>query len=582
MLHDYVVKPDSLVISKQVAADQIKDNVSTTIPELVSKGVQAEIQKLDTMKRNEAMRYRLPYNVNTNSNPDFKSGSNVQFSYLRRMANTYPIARACINRRIRQITQLEWDVTTSDNIENEKGHESDIETVKDFLKRPMGSRSRMRKLLSIFVDDILTIDATCFEMQKSRGGDFMNLIPVDPTTIALRVTETGGTPEPPDPAYVQFIQGQKIAEFSTDEMLYDFMGNRSYSPYGLAPLESLLLQVESAIRGALWNLAYFKEGNVPEGFLTLPEEIAGNKERIEEWQMWFDAMVAGDPKFQHRLKLLPGGSEYTSAKKPEDMAFEKFEMWLLQQTCAVFDVPPQDIGITYQVNKATSETQADLSRERGLIPLGNFIKEFFDGLIQDELGYTNLQFIWHNINPVDRKEEVELAKMEIEMGARSIDEYRISQGDEPLGLKHYIVTPRGLIFVEDLIAGKFDSLGNLNPNLLEAAPKKDDKKDDDKSKKPKVSDDEEKEKMESSELRKWRKCIYKDLETGKPLRTRFPSDYIDPATHKTIEGALKKVGSKFQAKLVFDEYLDPQVKASLTLLGYSRELRKIEHEILSA
>src|SRR3990167_6096172 len=228
----------------------------------------------------------------------------------------------------------------------------------------MGHKTRLRELLTIIVDDTLTIDAVTFEISRLRGGKFQNLVPVDPTTIALKVTETGATPEPPDPAYVQIIGGRNIAEFTTDEMIYEAMGNRSYSPYGFAPLESLILQAEAALRGTLYNLNYFRENNVPEGFITLPTEVAQNKVQVEEWQMWFDSIVAGDQRMTHRLKILPGGAEYIAAKKPEDMAFEKFELWLLQQTCAVFDVPPQDIGITYQVNKSTAESQSSLSLER--------------------------------------------------------------------------------------------------------------------------------------------------------------------------------------------------------------------------
>lgn len=558
MLKLYVSKPDALVISKQTSNDQIQQ-AQNKIPELVKD----EVEKQRLLDRNTAMRMRLPFNINSNTNPDRKPLASVPFSYLRRMAITYPIARACINRRIRQITQLDWDITTIDDIEGEKGFEQQITIVKSFFKRPMGHKTRMRELLTIMIDDILTIDATCFEMQKTRGGEFMYLIPVDPTTIALRVTDTGGTPEPPEYAYEQYINGHKIAGFTTDEMVYDFMGNRSYSPYGLAPLESLIFQVEAAILGALYNLSYFKESNVPEGFITLPEEVATNKERVEEWQLWFDAIMSGDPRMQHKLKILPGGAEYTPAKKPEDMAFEKFELWLLQQTCAVFDVPPQDIGITYQVNKATSESQRDLSRERGLIPLGNFVKEFLDELIQEEMGFEFLQFNWRNINPVDRKEEIEIAEKEINLGALGVDEYRIAQGRKPLGIKPFIMTAKGPLPVDDFVSGKFDitAVPDINPTEQNISP-----------------DDQQKQKMELIDLKRWRKCIYRDLEQGKKLRTRFPSEYIDQEIHDEIEKSLKVVNNKFQAKMVFDQFIDPELRASMTLLKYAGKLREIEHD----
>jgi hypothetical protein len=578
-------------MQEMIKANDDKLELEKKLPTLIQSAVNEEITKLDTLSKNEAMRYRFPQRINSQSNPDLKPMADIPFSYLRRMAQLYPVARACINRRIRQITQLDWDVTTADDIKDEKGYEAQIKAAKQFFKQPMGPKTRLREMLTIMVDDVLTLDAVCFEMQKTRGGGFINLVPVDPTTIALRVTDSGATPLPPEIAYVQIIQGQTIGEFTTDEMLYDMMNPRSYSPYGLAPLESLILQVESALRGALYNLNYFRENNLPEGFITLPEDVASSKSLVEEWQLWFDQMVAGDPRFTHRLKILPGGSVYTPAKKPEDMAFERFELWLLMQTCAMFDVQPQDIGITLHVNKSTAGSQQQIGDERGLYPLANFIKEILDDILQVELGFENLQAIPENLNPVDRKEEAEIAEKEINMGVLSGDEYRMEHGREPIGLKPYVNTPKGPVFVEDLVAGTVgpaadaatakqlaenppaNAFGN-NPKEKPAVKPE--------PKKKGAEFEEEDEKLEADEIRKWRRCIFNDIENSRELRTKFPSDFIRPEIHAEIEKGLKDVKSRFHAKLLFDRYLDPELKASMTLLSYASELRRIEGNAPSA
>jgi hypothetical protein len=572
---------------KQLAKmSQEKVKLEENLPHLVKSAVQEEVQKIETMQKNEAMRFRNIKKINTQTNPDRKPYADIPFSYMRRMAQVYPVARACINRRIRQITQLEWDITTIDEEKEETGYKEQIKVIKDFFKRPMGHKTRMREMLTTMVDDVLTVDAISFEYQRMRSGQFMYLIPVDPTTIALKVTDQGATPEPPDTAYVQIIQGQKIAEFTTDEMLYEFMGNRSSSPYGLAPLESLILQAEAAIRGTLYNLNYFKENNVPEGFITLPEDVASNKERVEEWQMWFDAIVAGDDRMTHRLKILPGGAEYTAAKKPEDMAFERFELWLLQLTCAIFDVQPQDIGITININKASGETQNDIGKERGLFPLANFLKEIFDDIIQIEFQQPDLQWVWSNINPVDRKEEVEIAEKEIKMGALGVDEYRAEQGREPLGLKPYIVSGNTVMLVDDFVTGK-------------VGPIADGKRADEAAKQPKVvvggngpgvkqnntakkiegEEDLDQELLELEDIRKWRKCIYADLDHGRSLRLKFQSENIRPEVHEEIATLLQKVNSKAAAKLVFDQFIDPELKASMTLVKFAKQLRDLEHDL---
>lgn len=552
---------------------QAQKQIEAIVPETVKQ----EIEKAKTLEKNEAMRFRVAPGFNERMNPDLKPEADIPFSYLRRIAQIYPVARACINRRIRQITQLDWDITTIDEVENEDGYKSQIMQIKSFFKQPMGHKSRTRKMLTTMVDDLLTVDAICFEKTRLRGGQFdikRGLIPVDPTTIALLVTETGGTPEPPEPAYKQIISGEVIGQFSTDEMIYDSMGARSFSPYGLAPLESLIIQAESALRGAIYNLNYFKESNVPEGFITLPEDVASSKEQVEQWQLWFDSLLAGDPRFTRRLKILPGDSTYTAAKKPEDMAFERFELWLLQITCAVFEVQPQDIGITYQVNKSTGESQQDISKEKGLLPLANFIKEIMDDLIQSDLEMPNLQWMWKNINPVDRKEEVEIADKEIRVGAKSIDEYRIAQGLEPLGIGNFILTSSGPIMIEDVVSGKYqkDKEMALNAKNNPQDPNQKEDPEDDTAEDP---EDQDSQKMMRDDLRKWKRCVYKDLDEQRAFRA-FKSAYIPDDTYRIISGALEEVHSKSAAKILFDQFLDPEYSTSVKLLKMAEKMRRIE------
>lgn len=545
--------------------------IKPVIQEGIEKGLisqpQMDITKADGLQAN-AMRFRMPFNWNSNVNPDTKMFSGVSFTVLRQFALVYPIARACINRRIRQMTQLQYDIVSTDEEVEIDSNDSRVQQIKQFFKEPMGNKTRLRELISIMVDDTLTIDATCFEFQRRFNGELMYLVPVDPTTIVLQVTDTGAVPAAPLPAYKQYIGGRLIASFTTDEMIYEAMNPRSYTPYGLAPLESLLLQVESALRGGIYNLNYFKEGNVPEGFVTLPEEEGTTLEEVRQYQEWFDTLMAGDPRMQRRLKILPHGSEYIAAKKPEDMAFEKFEMWLLQQTCAVFDVQPQDIGITLDVNRASGETQQEIGKERGLYPLANYLKEIFDDLIQVEMGFTDLQFVWINIDPTNELDEITVAEKEIKIGALSVDEYRKSKGLDPIGLDHYVMTAKGPVLVKDL-----DALSAIQLKGAEAAA---DGNTNTSDKSTKDNPDDVIEAMEQAELKKWRTCIYNDLKENKPLRKSFKSDKVRPEVIEEISNALEGVTTRLQAKYLFDVYVDPRVKSAMELLGATSELRRYE------
>ena len=242
------------------------------------------------------------------------------------------------------------------------------------------------------------------------------------------------------------------------------------------------------------------------------------------------------------------------------MAFERFEMWLLQQTCAVFDVPPRDIGITLFVNKASDESQKKLSREKGLLPLAHFIKELLDEIIHTQMGLENLQFEWTNLNPVDRKEEIEIQEREIKLGKLSVDEARINDGLEPIGLGHYLMTKSGPILVKDFLAGEVEDEGNEKEQ-----GKKEEK------------EEEEKEKAMMTDLRKWRNCLYKDLRDGNPLRiSNFFSRNISKEVKRQIRDSLEGISTTHQVKLIFDRYLDQDMKASYKLLALASKMRNIE------
>ena len=258
-MNNYVEQPDAEVIpvKKYQQLVELKGKeIINQVPDLV----QEELKKAKMLTEKEAYRFKVPFNQNYNINPDRKPNSDASFGILRRMAVLYPIARACINYRITQVTQLEWDIILKDDINGtEEQYQGQINKAKAFFRYPFGDKTRMRQMLTMMVDDFLTIDAVCFEMQHTRGGEFLRLIPVDPATIVLKLNDDGSTPMPPETAYVQYIDGKKINEFTTDEIIYEFMGARSFSAYGLAPLESLLMQAESALRGTLYNLHYMRE-----------------------------------------------------------------------------------------------------------------------------------------------------------------------------------------------------------------------------------------------------------------------------------------------------------------------------------
>lgn len=527
-------------ISKQVTSD-FKREIEAN-----------ELEKQAKTNKKEPVVWDMPYtyNMGTGGKKSKKPGASVTPSQLRQFAEYYPVARSCINYLTSSITKLEWDIGSTDPDADVSRYQSQINNVKELFKSPSGHKTRLRELLSMIVEDVLVLDAVALYRRKTFGNDFLHLIPIDAGTIKLKVNDWGGIPEPPEIAYEQWVKGQKVAEMTTDDLIYEMLSPRTDNPYGRSALESLIVEVESALRGSLYNLKYLEEGNDPEGFGVLPE--GWSLDQVQEFQTYWDGLMTGNLSRRRRLKFVPSGFEYIPSKKPEDMAFERFELWLMDKTCSVFGVPPHEIGFTQRVYKESAETQERLGKNRGLYPIANFIKEIFDDVIQQDMGYTDLAWLWTNIDPVDEENESKVFETLVSTGAKSVDEYRREKGLNEIGLGHYIMTPRGPILVEDVINGTSPL---LNPQLMMGG--------------------DEQEQEQKEELERWQKCCIRDIRDGREAFRKFETTKIDRDIYKEIKGLLGGAKEIWQVKKIFNPYFSKEAKLVGKVVGLRNEIDDI-------
>lgn len=414
------VKSQTTEITKQLT-----DHLDQTISKAQAPGVGGA-------QSGKILRYVLdPATQNRGIYSRKKPDSSIPYDVLRKFSVTHEVTRAAINYRKRQIARLEWDIVAASH-DQDTLNPTQVAQTKDFFKKIGGSGNKYRKFINRFIEDLMVLDAVALYKQPTKGGGLYTLLPIDPTTIRLRVDETGGTPLPPEIAYKQVIRGQVVSEYTTDEMLYDMMNPRTNSPYGLAPLETLIIVVSSSLKAGMWNLAYLTEGNIPEGFFGVPKEWT--PDMIQDFQENWDAMIAGDEAAMSKMKFVPEGS-FQPSRKQSDMAWESFNEWLTKITCAVFDVDPSEIGFKPKGGlggKGMAEQASQTSDEKGLLPLAQFIEEVFTEVIQESLGFTDLAFHFTGLDQdKDAKLEAEVNQILLTTGQRTINEIRTDQGLDP-------------------------------------------------------------------------------------------------------------------------------------------------------
>lgn len=487
-----------------------------------------------------------------------KPGSLVDFDSLRTFSTVYDVARVCINHRKRQINNLEWAIVPKDDKEKSEKFKKRIDAITAFFEEPAPATD-FKTWLDRILEDILVIDAGVVWKDKTFGGELVSLLPVDGATIRLKVEEDGTTPLPPEIAYQQIITGEVYGEWTIDEMYYKIMNPRTSTPYGLSPLECLIIGVDSALRSQMYNSSLLSEGTTPEGFLALPE--AWTPDQIKDYQNWFDTLMAGNFNQNSRIKMIPGGRGvgYTATKKPEDMRMLEFEKWLLMKTCAMFDVQPQDIGFVDNVTTTTQDGQQELGNQRGLVPMANYMKAFFTQIIAKDFGSPDLKFEWKGLQVVDTTFELDRAKMMMEHGGMTINEQRISQGmdpiDDPMADKPIIYTASGPILLETL---KNELDADVLPKEVVpedgTAPSAVDNSKDNKDKNEAQN--------ELEEMERWEKKAVNYFKLGKGL-PKFKSEFIDKSAMTLIQARLSVAKSRDEIKVAFAPFKEDAQERAL-------------------
>lgn len=487
-----------------------------------------------------------------------KPGANISFETLRQFSINHEVSRACINYRKRQITGLEWTIATADP-DDTGDYDNQKDVLKEFFKGLGGRGIGYRKFMDRFIEDLLVLDAISLEKLRSRGSALLNLIPIDAATIRLRVDESGATPEPPETAYVQVIRGQQTAEFTADELIYEMINPRNDSPYGLAPLESLMVIVTSSLTAGMYNLGYLTDGNIPEGFYTMPEGWQPNQ--IKEFQEYFDALMAGDATATSRLKFMPPGV-YINPNKRDDMAFMEFNDWLMKITCALFEVSPSEIGFTPKTGlggKGYGEQQQQSGENKGLLPLALFIEEIFTKIIQEDFGFTDLKFDFPTLREKDAKLKAEINAILLNSGQRTVDELRTNDGLDALGIDKPFVSGN-ITFIDEESrnadqAAK-EALQNKlsNPTQEEKPPQPTGNTQPNDAAKSAQPDRERDSISLATELRTFRKYALGRAKAGKAIR-KFESDILPQEVVDELNGQLQKAADAEEIRGIFHEYM---------------------------
>jgi hypothetical protein len=465
---------------------------------------------------------RLQYPPGYNIQIQPRANQAITFPQLRNLADSCDLVRIVLERLKNAIIADEWDIVPRED--DQTVPEFVITKMKQFWDKP-DKRHQWDEWLSMVLEEVLVIDALSVYVNRTRGGSVHGFDIVDGATIKPLIDSYGYEPDPPTPAYQQFLYGVPYVALTKEELCYRPKNRRANSLYGFSPIEQIVLTVNMAIRRWLYNLNQFNEGNVPTGTMSMPENWGA--EEIEKFQTLWDAMLAGDPKLRSRVRMVPHGSELKKFKDDEVFGLHNaFDEWMARIICYAFGVDYS--SFVAQSNRSSAETSERKEQEQGLAGYRLYLQRLVNKLIWEHMGEGRVKFKWITDHSYDAKLKIQRNVSYVQAGIYLVDEVRSEEGKMPIAqaAKEYgveVPAPGGAVAARGIAQPRH----GISPNSEEPA-------------RPHTDLEESGEEDRLEEMDRFERKMLKDAKAGRKSYRAFENEYIPDAMIASIMGDLKK------------------------------------------
>jgi hypothetical protein len=384
------------------------------------------------------------------------------FQQLRNFARTYDGFQLCLRVWLDLIMKLKLQIKPRPDLIQDGDDEDDPKWQKlakpyyEFFEKP-DKQLDLHQWLRKAITDQLEIDALCIYMRPTKGGGLYSMDVVDGTTIKPLLDDRGRPPDPPFPAYQQYLYAGLPGPWLTSEqLLYIRESPRTDTPYGISRVERIVTRIQQALRKQSKDLAMFTDGNIPPGLLQLPQTDSDwTSDEVQAYQQMFDSLLAGNDQQRSRIRVVPPGTTYAPL---DDMEMTtEFDKFLLNVTVAAMGLSMADLGFTEDVNRSSGDSQENMTYRRTMQPLMNMYAELFTRVLRDYFDEDRFVVTWGGF------EESEDLEMQASAYSNMVQHGIISPSDAARAMRqpvHFeigplVITKDGPIMLEDFADPEF-------------------------------------------------------------------------------------------------------------------------------
>jgi phage portal protein BeeE len=252
----------------------------------------------------------------------------------------------------------------------------------------------------------------------------VTLWPVDGATIRMKSDWDG---QPGSARYVQ-TTGKYGPEgaitLNDDELMYVRLNPRTHTPFGLGRVE-VAFETINEFLSAHRYAARLASNTVVQYALWLQDLQPTQHERLIRW--WQDE-IEGTGK----VPIL------SVEQKPEVLRFGAgtdadlritWQEFLIRIIADAFDLPAQYLGVERDVNQSTAGQLASDAFQTAIVPTARLLAEHITrDVIGKKLGWTDLEFVFSDLDGENERERAEIDEILIRSGAMTVQEVRARRG----------------------------------------------------------------------------------------------------------------------------------------------------------
>lgn len=368
----------------------------------------------------------------------------------RHWAKTSEWVRGACSIRRSQVSSAEWDIVPYDQRRPYSKRQKD--KIKALFQTPNPANDSYRGLMEPVTQDLMVLDAGCIEKVRNLDDELLELWPTNAAQIKVDALWDG---QAKNARYYWYPDGYtEKARWRNEDFVYMMMNPQTDTPLGMSPLETLRAAVEAEMAAHEYNRRQV-ENAAPDGIINLGEGFT--EPQVNRFREFFESEVAG----RGPLGFI-GGSKSPSFIKfrdsNRDQQFLEWQIYLVRKIAVVFGLTPQDLGVTFDVNRSTSEIQLQVSEDRGLRPLMSNIQEYLTEEIVWDRSFggpdNNLAFRFTALNLKESTAKAAIYEKALAgVPWRMINEARLDEGREPIaGMEGKLImsTPTGAVDISDV------------------------------------------------------------------------------------------------------------------------------------